>query len=231
MTPGSIPIQAAVFDRDGVLAWLDVAAVQAFFGPLLPIDIGALAQRWIVWNDRAGAVRTVDAEAAYMAAFWAWLAGDLGLDADTLARLTAFDYMTVLHPFPDAAPALRAARVRGLRVGVLSNFSLASLPASLAALGLADLVDASVAARADGPAKPAAAAYQAIARALAVPPAACLYFDDEIDCVAGARAAGMRAYHVDRRAGHVVPADGVVRDLAALVAILDDAGVPAPGGR
>ncbi len=231
MTPGSIPIQAVVCDRDGVLAWLDLAAAEAFFAPLLPIGIADLGGRWIAWTQRVGAEHTADQEAAYLRAFWAGLAADLGLGPAAAARLAAFDYTAILRPFPDAAPALHAARARGLRTGVLSNFSLAGLAASLDGLGLGPLVDASWAARAGGAAKPAAAAYQTIARALGVPPRACVYFDDEPDCVAGARAAGMSAYHVDRRAGPATPADGVVRDLTALAAILGTAGVPAPDGR
>ena len=126
----------------------------------------------------------------------------------------------LLHPC-SARPALELVRASGRKTGVLSNFSLASLEPSLAAAGLIDLVDGICAAHVLGAAKPAAEAYHAIADALGCPPAACVMLDDEPACVEGARAAGMRAYLVDRsRAGHDLER-GVVADCSALAELLD----------
>ena len=93
---------------------------------------------------------------------------------------------------------MEAAKAHGLRVGVLSNFDLANIEATLEAVDLADLVDVACAAPVIGAEKPARAAYEITARKLGVPPTACLFFDDVPAYVAGARVAGLRAYHVDR---------------------------------
>ena len=123
---------------------------------------------------------------------------DLQLTPEQRERLYQFDYTTVIQPYPDARPALLAARQRDLRIGVLSNFELASIDASLESAGLSDLIDCALAAPVIGVAKPAAEAYLTTARALGVPAEQCLYFDDELPGVEGASAVGMHAYHVDR---------------------------------
>ena len=107
-----------------------------------------------------------------------------------------------------------------MKVGVLSNFSLASLDASLRTTGLAPWIDAACAATVIGVAKPNPDAYRIAAAALGVAPADCLFFDDEQECVDGARRVGMTAYRVDRRrATHDLDA-GVVADLSALPALI-----------
>src|SRR3954452_10813417 len=119
-----MPIRAVLFDRDGVLADLDLEAAQAFFRPLLPLSLDALARRWIQQGMRIGFPRDLAAERAFWQRFWHELSEDLGLAPAVRDRLQQFDYTTLIRPFPDARPALLAARRHGLRIGVLSNFSL-----------------------------------------------------------------------------------------------------------
>ena len=69
-------------------------------------------------------------------------------------------------------------------------------------------------------AKPAAESYWTVSRLLGVEPDECLFFDDEIACVEGSRAAGMQAYLVDRRRPEHALAEGIVRDLGAIPQIL-----------
>lgn len=111
------------------------------------------------------------------------------------ARLARFDPRAVLVPYSDARGALERARARHLRIGVLSNFTLLDLRGSLAALGLADLVDAAFSASMIVVAKPAPAAYRAIAAALDADPASCLFIDNRPEHVDGAArvAAGRHA--------------------------------------
>jgi putative hydrolase of the HAD superfamily len=100
--------------------------------------------------------------------------------------------------FPDAAPALRALRARGLRTVVLSNWD-ASLHERLAETGLAALLDGAVASAELGAAKPQP---EAFAAALAVAGARAQdawHVGDSPDAdVAGALAAGLRAVLIAR---------------------------------
>ena len=170
----------------------------AFLEPIVGLSLDEIAQRWWQWSDPTEAPTDLVEEQALFDGFWDILANDLQLTPEQRARLYQFDYTTIVKAHPDARPALLAARQHGLRVGVLSNFELASIDASLESAGLADLVDCAFAAPVIGVAKPDVEAYLTVSRALGVPAEQCLYFDDELPSVEGARAAGMHAYHVNR---------------------------------
>ena len=217
------PIRALIFDRDGVLTHFDLPLLRAFFEPLVPLPLDQIAARWQGWCELGAVPRTLGEEARFWAEFWDRLARELSLEPPVRDRLRAFDYTASIRAFPESRSALLGARGRGLRIGVLSNFPLASLDASLAAAGLADLVHVACSASVLGASKPAPDSYLAVARALMVDPSECLLFDDEPPCVAGARAVGMRAFLVDRtRAQHSL-GEHVVCSLDALPKILDDA--------
>lgn len=109
--------------------------------------------------------------------------------------------------YPDAPPALRAARERGERIVVVSNWD-ASLPAALQAAGLAPLVDAVVTSGGLGAAKPDPAIFaHALGLACAAPEEALHVGDSLGEDVAGARRAGIAAVWCNRD-GAVIP-DGV----------------------
>ena len=221
MTGTECPFRAVIFDRDGVLADFDYKAAAAYFRPLLPISLEQLGERWRSWGDREGFPASLAEEEQFWRQFWSELADELALSDDVREKLLHLDYTEFFVPFPDARPALLTARRKGLAVGVLSNFSLASLDASLEAIGVADLVDVAAAATVIGVAKPEAQAYLTVTEALGVPPEQCIFFDDERPCVDGAAATHLAAYLVDRRrADHHLPS-GIVRDLSALDLILE----------
>jgi putative hydrolase of the HAD superfamily len=213
-------IRALIFDRDGVLLDFDLKAAAAFYEPLLPLSLQELANCWEQWGESVGFPRSVAEEKEFFREFWDYLGHEFRLSQSTLKQLYQANYTHYLLPFPDARPALVEARKRGLRIGVLSNFALASLDASLEAAGLGDLVDVACAATVIGVAKPHPEAYLTVTRALSVEPEACLFFDDEQEHVEGGRVVGLQTYLVDRgRSGHKL-AEGIVRDLTALTDIL-----------
>jgi HAD superfamily hydrolase (TIGR01509 family) len=215
-----VAIAAVIFDRDGVLTYFDLEAAAAYFRPLLPLPLDDLFRRWETWGTKVGFPRSVEEESRFFRGFWDSIAEELHLSATVRAQLHQYHYVQCMRAFPEARAALLEAHRQSLRVGVLSNFSLATLDESLAATELADLVDAACAATVIGAAKPAPEAYLHVSRVLGVAPTDCLLFDDEMECVEGARAVGMHAYWVDRkRAGHAIQ-QGIVRDLSALPAIL-----------
>jgi len=215
-----VEIKAVIFDRDGVLTDFDVATAVAFFQPLLPISLAEIAHRWAKRGKEMGFPRSLVEETTFFREFWAAISVDLGLSDEIQSQLQRFEYTSCLLPFLDARPALLEARQRKLRTGVLSNFSLASLDGSLAAVDLAELVDVACAATVIGAAKPDATAYLTITQRLGVQPQECLFFDDEIACVEGGRAVGMQAYWVDRKRTEHVIAEGIVCDLTSVAQIL-----------
>jgi putative hydrolase of the HAD superfamily len=216
-------ITAVIFDRDGVLTNFDTKAGATFFESLLSISIEELATRWRQWGNAVGFPRSMPEEKLFWTGFWQKLGHDLNLPVTSRAQLHRIDYKLFLKPFADARTALLTAREHGLYTGVLSNFTLASLDESLAAVGLADLIDVFCAATVIGAAKPEPAAYLTAARSLMAQPAQCLFFDDEPDCIEGALALGMQAYLVDRQRANHDLGNGIVCDLTALPLILNQA--------
>jgi putative hydrolase of the HAD superfamily len=215
-----MPVKAIILDRDGVLTDFDGAAATAFFQPLLPFSLAEIAERWAKWGSKVGFPRTLAAEQHFFEGFWNAIAAELDLSAAMREQLHQFDYTRMMRPFAEVRPILLQVREQGLRIGVLSNFSLASLDASLRAVGLADLIDVACAATVIGAAKPAPAAYLFTSQALGVQPAECLLFDDEIACVEGGRAVGMCAYLVDRRRTAHAFSERIISDLTAIPQIL-----------
>lgn len=190
--------RAVIFDRDGVLTYFDYSPALDLFRSLPYLALDDVRCLWDAWCREHGPPRSAEAERVFMTGFWDSLCERWSFDDSVRDRLRGFDYTRAIRPFADARPALLAARARGLRVGVLSNFPLATIEASLGAAGLADLVDVALAAPVIGAAKPAAAAYLCALDALGVAPGECVFVDDEPECVEGARAVGIRAYLLDR---------------------------------
>lgn len=213
--------RAVIFDRDGVLLDFDLAAAAAYFEPLLSISLKELIELWREWGRRVGFPGTMVEERRFWQGVWGFVAERLDLEPAVQRKLEQFNYTSILIPYSDARPALEKARRHGLRVGVLSNFTLASIDASLEAVGLGDLVDVTAAAPVIGVAKPDPEAYLYVLQRLQVRPDECLFFDNKLPHVEGARALGMNAFLVDRQRQGRLP-DGVVRDLSSLSTILSE---------
>ncbi len=99
-----------------------------------------------------------------------------------------------------ARALLEALRAAGLRLAVLTNGSEPLLARKLAALGIAELLDAVVSAVDAGHPKPEPAAYAAAADALGLPPAEVAMVGDHLewDVAAPLRAGYARAVWLDR---------------------------------
>ena len=119
---------------------------------------------------------------------------ELGMEVtvDELVDAIRFD------AFPDAAPALRELRERGLRLVAVSNWDC-SLPRVLERCGLGELLDGAVSSAAAGARKPDPAIFDPALRLAECDPDEALHVGDtpEED-VAGARAAGIRSLLIAR---------------------------------
>lgn len=121
--------------------------------------------------------------------------------------------------YPDVRPVLKAWRVRGLRLVVVSNWDV-SLPAVLERLGVSDGLDAVLTSAEVGARKPAPEIFRAALDAAAVAAEHAIHVGDRLDeDVAGARAAGIEPIWL-RRVPTGPPPDGV-RTAASLSELRD----------
>ena len=214
-------IEAVIFDRDGVLTEFDIDVAEAFLQPKLGMSLIELAQRWMRWSDLMGTPKSEAEEADMMRGFWMYISELIGADDALREELSTFSYLDMIRPFADALTAVQHCKKLGLKVGVLSNFSLATLGQSLVASGLADWVDYAAAAPIIGYAKPQAEAYYHIVQKLDVAAEDCLLLDDDPSYVQGARSLGMTSILVNRRLlDHDLDND-VICDLSALPTLLE----------
>lgn len=213
-------ITAVLFDRDGVLTYFDVDAAVAFFRPLLPISLAEIAHRWQNFGTAIGFPRNLGEERLFWAAFWEQLSNEFTLTGEQRAALADLDYTRFIVPYPEVRAVLAQLRARNIHLGVLSNFSLASLEQSLVTAGLAQYFDIACSAAVSGVAKPSPQAYRIALDALQVAPNQCLFFDDEMECVEGARNMGLLAFLVDRRAPVHDVAQRVIVDLEAVTLLV-----------
>jgi len=131
------------------------------------------------------------------------------------AMLEAIEF----RAFPDALPALRALRARGVRLFVASDWDC-SLPHWLARAGLAELIDGAVSSAVVGEAKPSPAVFRAALALAGATPAQALHVGDSVDRdVEGARAAGLRAVLMAREG---LAPEGVeeIRSLGQLASLI-----------
>lgn len=212
--------QAVIFDRDGVLTFFDVKKAVAFFQPLVPFSLFELAGRWQQWGQKVGFPSTVVEEQAFFHSFWLALRQECNLTDEQYLALDGCNYTDYMGAYPDAVRILRMLKERNVKVGVLSNFSLASLDASLEAVGLRQWIDVACAAMVIGYTKPQAEAYLHVAKELGVSPEGCLFVDDEMPCVEGARAVGMKAYWVNRNLMESDPNAFILHNLDAIDKLL-----------
>lgn len=213
-------IKAAIFDRNNVLIEYDFKYAQAYFQPLLPLSVFELGDRWQTYGETVGFPATAVAEKQFWSSFWEQLSEIYNLSPEVQAKLHAFRYSDVLRPFSDARPTLQALRQKGLQIGVLSNFPLATLESSLEAVNLLDLVDVALSSTNIGVAKPNPEAYAHIIQALALDYTEAIFVDDTPIHVQAAQKLGMHAYLLDRQQPAHALSSGVIRDLSVLPEIV-----------
>jgi len=161
-------------------------------------------------------------------AFWTGVYADmlagLGIDDPHGSVATAI-YREFAQPhryglFPDALPALREMKVRGYRLGVVSNWEgwLASL---FERLGVAHLFDAIVVSGAEGVEKPDPAIFTIALERMGVAPERSVYVGDSLTHdVVPALSLGMGAVLIDRHRRHGGAHRPTIESLGILSAVL-----------
>ena len=181
-------IHAVIFDWGGVLMRTADHGFRLAWDARLGLEPGSMEQ--LVF----GSAEWKQAQVGRLSeqAVWASLRARLNLSPEALAELR--------HDFwaGDQLDEELIALIRGLRprfkTALLSNFP-ASLRALLTELGLTDTFDAIIISGEAGVVKPNAQIYHLAAERLGVPTGDCLFVDDFVENIVGARAAGMQALH------------------------------------
>ena len=118
--------------------------------------------------------------------------------------------------YPDAAPALRVLRARGLRLVVASNWDC-SLPEVLERARLAKLVDGVVSSAIVGAMKPEPALFEAALAVIGCTPEHAVHVGDSPSKdVAGAARAGIAAVLLDRAGDRLEEAAGAAARIESL---------------
>ena len=209
---------------------LDALGTHLHFDPPAPLLRAELRERLGVEVSEEAATAAIKAEIAYYRAHLhegrdaaslddlrrrsaQAMTPALGFEAPVEALLASLRF----RAYPDAAPALRMLRGRGLSLVVVSNWDH-SLHERLEETGLAPLIDGAVASAELGHAKPDRAIFEHALELAGADPGSALHAGDapEED-VGGALAAGLRAVLVARDGGPAAdPGVPVVRSLAEL---------------
>jgi putative hydrolase of the HAD superfamily len=210
LEPPVEPLRRELAERFGV----QLTAAEA--GAAMKAEIGFYRANHDIAVDREslGALRRA-AAAALRDALPPDAAAGLELGALTDALLAALRF----RPFPEVPEVLRAARAKGIRLVVVSNWDV-SLHDALAQTGLAPLLDGAITSAEVGSAKPGG---EIFARGLAlagIEAAAALHVGDDLAAdVGGARAAGIDVRLVLRDGSEPPPGVATVRSLRELPGI------------
>jgi beta-phosphoglucomutase len=204
-------IRGVLFDLDGVLAdterlhWAAYRALLREHGRDIPLD--EYRHRFIA---EGGGPE------------WACAALALPLTPDELRRLKAPRYRALLDAELRECPGARAALARlrpTHRLAVATNSLRAEVDLILGRLGMADLLQATIAREDYLHAKPAPDAYLAAAAALGLAPAECVVVEDTARGVRAAHAAGIPAIAVPHDLTFDNDFTGCVRRLPSLDAL------------
>jgi putative hydrolase of the HAD superfamily len=224
--------------RQPTVILLDALGTLVALAPPAPRLRAELAQRFGLVVTEAEAASAIAAEIAYYRAHL-----DQGRDAAGLAALrgrcaevlrSALPGAAGIEPdrmveallaslcftaFDDVRPALQAARARGQRLAVVSNWDV-SLHDVLRTLGLGACFDAILTSAEVGARKPAALIFERALELIGAGAAQAIHVGDSLkEDVAGARAAGIEPVLVCRDGAEPVPDVRTIASLAELPAL------------
>ena len=209
------PYRACLIDALGTMVrlsppWkrIDPKAVEGIEPDLVRRAFEAEMRHYAANADRG---RDPESLAALRADCAALLSSRLGRPIDVATMMGAIHF----DAYPDAAPALRAWRERGLRIVCVSNWDY-ELGDVLERIGLAELLDGVVTSAAAGARKPDPAIFEVGLRIAGCTAAQAIHIGDSDEDVEGARAAGIEVIRIDRDG-----AAGAAPDVSSLAEIVD----------
>jgi HAD superfamily hydrolase (TIGR01509 family) len=183
---GTLPVDAIIFDMDGVL--VDSEPLHTRATTLL------LAECGLDWDERESAeyIGLTDLESFAALTLRHGLAGDPVDLAARWAKRTIVLLQQHARPLPGVPAVPLALRERGYRLALASSSRPPVIEATLEAIGARRLFEVIVSGAEVPRGKPSPDVFLEAARRLNVSPARCLVIEDSRHGVTAARAAGMR---------------------------------------
>jgi putative hydrolase of the HAD superfamily len=194
-------IEAVLFDWGGVLIDNPAPGLMAFCAEALGVSV----ENYIRAHNACG--EAFQKGSIPESLFWQRVCEKLGCPAPRQASLWGEAFRAVYSPRQKVFALARRLREQGYRTSLLSNTEAPAM-AFFLELGY-DAFDAATFSCAEGVFKPERQIYEIAAGKLGTSPAQCVFLDDKLSFVDGARAAGMKGILYQDLAQ-------VKRDLAAL---------------
>jgi len=198
LAPQRGPVRAVLFDALGTLVELEPPwiGLGEALGPGVPTDqlVAAVRAEMAYYGEHAHEGRDAESLADLRARSAEVLSSHLGQEVSVQVLVDSIRFA----PYPDAVPALKVLRERGLPLVCVSNWDV-SLASVLERCGLGELLDGAVSSAETGARKPDPAIFGPALGIAGCDAAEALFIGDtpEED-TAGAEAAGIRALLIDR---------------------------------
>lgn len=221
-------VEAVVFDLDDTLFDHTGSTRRALDRWLQTLGVAVSTSLVVQWFDlearhydawRAGAISFQEQRRRRIRDFLPLIGRPTGTDAqlDSVFADYLHCYEESWQAFDDAQPALDKLAAAGLVLAVLTNGTTAQQEAKIEMIGVAPHLAAVVTSEELGIAKPAPRAYLGTTERIGVNPSRTLHVGDRHDLdVIAARAAGLRALHLDRLGRNDEPPAGRLRKLTEL---------------
>jgi HAD superfamily hydrolase (TIGR01509 family) len=205
------PLQAVIFDMDGVLTNTEPAHFAATNAVLAELN-----RQPLTWEQYAPYIGTAES------AFWRFLEEEIGLkdDVDHFVRRYGEEVLRLLQDkveiLPGARRAVENTRQTGLKTALASSSRREWVEATLKGAGLEGLFEAVISGEMVEHGKPAPDIFLLAAEKLGVSPEACVVLEDSPRGIEAAKAAGMLAVGVrSQYEMDLSQADQVIDSIAA----------------
>ena len=215
-------MKALVFDAYGTL--FDVMSVTGLCDMLFPGSGPALA---LMWRSKQLQYSLLRSLMERYADFWQitddalrYSTKALGLELTEEKHRRLMEAYHTLRAFADAADGLQQLRARGVRLAILSNGSPPMLASAAASAGISPLLEAIISVDEVKVFKPSPRVYQLPSARLGIPTADIGFVSSNGWDVAGATAAGLTAFWIQRNAAE--PAEELGYTAATVVHAITD---------
>jgi HAD superfamily hydrolase (TIGR01509 family) len=202
-------IKAVFFDRDNTLTYKNPKAYENFFktvesisGKSFELDNKKMFATFDQIKAKGYNTNTLENEIEFYKQYYKQIiqneCGENSKQTEQVAK-QIFEDMWLKDKclFSDVIPTFKELKKQGIKIGIISDTTL-SLQKSLEALGVGDYIDCYTSSKEVGVMKPDPQIYLSAIKKLDLSPEECIYVDDYIDEVVGAKKLGFYALRINR---------------------------------